>query len=174
MFGKFLRDRRSNTAKAERIDSADAIFTGAQPGNGGVLHSLANFARDKSGSYMVLTALGMPVLIGAAALGTEAGFWMHQQQKMQDAADSAVFAAATYYGPNPDSVSCFAAQRTSDGALTVMVISKYLSGSTPVTVNLSNFTANGVAQRWQLTSSNAITHLADLSFTGSRLPQAAF
>jgi hypothetical protein len=43
----------------------------------------------------------MPILVGAAALGTEVGYWMQQQQKMQDAADSAVFAAATYYGPNP-------------------------------------------------------------------------
>src|SRR5207245_1875491 len=34
-------------------------------------------------------------------------------------------------GPNADSVAVFAAQRTSDGALTIMVISKYLSGTTP-------------------------------------------
>src|SRR5207248_4114337 len=33
-------------------------------------------------------------------------------------------------GPNPDNVAVFAAQRTSDSALTVMAISKYLSGST--------------------------------------------
>ena len=44
-------------------------------------------------------------------------------------------------GPNPDNIAVFAAERTSDGALTVMVISKYLSGSTPVTLNLANFTA---------------------------------
>src|SRR5438105_2702940 len=68
--------------------------------NGGVVRLLREFARDKSGSYVVLASLVMPVLIGVAALGTEAGYWMHQQQKMQDAADSAVFAAATYYGPN--------------------------------------------------------------------------
>jgi len=66
---------------------------------------LRNFWRDKSGNYALLTALIMPCLVGAAALGTEVGYWMHQQQKMQDAADSAVLAAATYYGPNPDSVS---------------------------------------------------------------------
>src|SRR6185295_7612190 len=70
-------------------------------------------------------------------------------------------------GPNPDSVAVFAAQRTSDGALTVMVISKYLSGTTPVSIAMSNFSANGTAQRYQLTSSNAITHPADLTFTGS-------
>ena len=35
--------------------------------------------------------------------------------------------------PNPDNVSAFAAVRSSDGALTVMAINKYLTGSTPVT-----------------------------------------
>src|SRR5207244_4513414 len=36
-------------------------------------------------------------------------------------------------GPNPDNVSVFAAERSVDGALTIMVISKYLSGTTPAT-----------------------------------------
>jgi PKD repeat protein len=69
--------------------------------------------------------------------------------------------------PNPDSLSAFAATRASDGAMTVMVISKVLTGSTPVTVNLANFAAAGSAQAWQLTSANAITHLADVAFSGS-------
>jgi len=69
--------------------------------------------------------------------------------------------------PTPDSLSAFAAMRTADGAMTVMVISKVLSGSTPVTVNLANFAAAGVAQAWQLTSTNAITRLTDVSFGGS-------
>jgi PKD repeat protein len=66
---------------------------------------------------------------------------------------------------NPDSLSVFAAQRSGDNAMTVMVVSKVLSGTTPVTVNLSNFVAAGVATRWQLTSSNAISRLADLTTT---------
>jgi PKD repeat protein len=70
-------------------------------------------------------------------------------------------------GPNPDNVAVFAAQRSSDNALTVMVISKYLSGTTPVSINLSNFTPAGMAQVYQLTSANAISRLADLSLTGS-------
>ena len=40
--------------------------------------------------------------------------------------DTSVAAAA----PNPDNVAAFAAQRSADGALTVMVISKYLSATT--------------------------------------------
>jgi len=70
-------------------------------------------------------------------------------------------------GANPDNVAVFAAQRTSDGALTVMVISKYLSGTTPVSVALSNFSAAGSAQAYQLTSANAITRLTDLTVSGS-------
>jgi PKD repeat protein len=70
-------------------------------------------------------------------------------------------------GPNPDNVAVFAAQRTGDSALTVMVINKYLSGSTPVNLSLANFANNGTAQVYQLTSANAITRLADLAFTGT-------
>ncbi len=69
--------------------------------------------------------------------------------------------------PNPDAVAAFAAQRSSDGALTVMVIAKSLSGSTPATIALANFAHNGAAQAWQLTAANAITRLSDVS--GQRL-----
>src|SRR5262249_15135640 len=58
-------------------------------------------------------------------------------------------------GPNPDNVAAFAAQRTSDGALTVMVVSKSLSGQTPVTVNLAHFATADTAQVWQLASVNS-------------------
>jgi len=75
-----------------------------------------------------------------------------------------VSVAAT--GPNPDNVAVFAAERSTDGALTIMAISKYLSGSTPATINLANFPHNGTAQVWQLTSANTINHLSDLSIMG--------
>ena len=71
--------------------------------------------------------------------------------------------------PNPDNLAAYAAARGSDGALTVMVISKVLSGATPVTVNVSNFGVSGAAQAWQLTSSNAITRLADVAVIGNSL-----
>src|SRR5438128_6788612 len=51
---------------------------------------------------------------------------------------------------NADNLSVFAAERSGDGALTVMVISKYLSGSTPVTLNLSNYSPQSSAQFWRL------------------------
>ena len=73
--------------------------------------------------------------------------------------DTSVLASST---ANADNLSVFTAQRSSDQALTVMVISKVLSGSTPVTVNIANLSAAVTAQVWQLTGSNAITHLADV------------
>ena len=71
--------------------------------------------------------------------------------------------------PNPDNVAAFAAQRSTDGALTVMVINKYLSSTTPATISLTNVTHRGTAQVWQLTSANAITRLADLTVTGNSI-----
>ncbi len=79
--------------------------------------------------------------------------------------DTSVSATA----PNPDMLSAFAALRSSDGAMTVMVVSKVLSGNTPVTVNLANFANAGTAQVWQLTSANAITHPANVALTGNSL-----
>ncbi len=71
--------------------------------------------------------------------------------------------------PNPDNVSAFSAIRSSDGALTIVVISKYLSGTTPVTLNLANFAASGTAQVYQLTSANTISHLSNITFTGTSI-----
>jgi hypothetical protein len=79
--------------------------------------------------------------------------------------DTSVMASA----PNPDDVSSFASLRSSDGALTVMLISKVLTGTTPVTVSLANFQAQGTAQVWQLTSANAIMPLSDITLAGSNL-----
>ena len=69
--------------------------------------------------------------------------------------------------PNPDEVAAFAARRAADGALTVMVINKVLSGNTPTTVNLAGFTAGPAAHVWQLTAANVITQLADVSTAGN-------
>jgi len=70
-------------------------------------------------------------------------------------------------GPNPDNVAVFAAERSVDGALTVIAISKYLSGSTAATINLANFPHNGAAQVWQLTAANSINRLSDVSFSAN-------
>jgi hypothetical protein len=68
--------------------------------------------------------------------------------------------------PDPDTLSAFAALRSTDGALTVMIVCKSLAGTTPLTLSLSGFSPRGSAQVRQLTSSNAITRLTDVSVTG--------
>jgi hypothetical protein len=70
--------------------------------------------------------------------------------------------------PNPDQLSAFAAQRTTGGALTVMVINK-IAGATPVTLSLGHFTASGTAGVYQLTAANAIKHLANVKWSGGKL-----
>jgi hypothetical protein len=84
--------------------------------------------------------------------------------------------------PSPDQVSAFSALRSSDGALTVMVVNKNLydpnnpGATTTITINLSNFLGDGVAQEWQLAATNpsdqtkaAITHLANVNYSGGSI-----
>lgn len=125
--------------QSEQTCSPDAN-PATKPRGRNALHLLRHFARDKSGSYVVVAALAMPILVGAAGLGTEAGYWMHQQQKMQDAADSAAFAAATDYGPNPTtSLSNQAGSVTSAYGFAPAII----SGTGGSTVNVSEPPADG-------------------------------
>jgi hypothetical protein len=71
--------------------------------------------------------------------------------------------------PNPDNLSAFAALRKSDGAMTVMVVNKVLSGTTPVKLTLAGFAASGSAQVYRLTASNVIQKLAALAWSGGAL-----
>ncbi len=72
--------------------------------------------------------------------------------------------------PNADTLSAFASQRTSDGALTVMVINKVTSGAS-IQVNLSNFTAGSTAHVYQISSASqtSINHLSDVSVNGGSI-----
>ena len=80
---------------------------------------------------------------------------------------------------NPDDVDTFSAIRSSDGALTIMIINKNLYDSsnpkatTSVTLNLSNFAGAGEAQVWQLAAINpadqanaAINQLTNMDISG--------
>jgi hypothetical protein len=77
--------------------------------------------------------------------------------------------SASAIGPNPDNIAGFAATRSKDGALTVMVISKYLSGSTPVSLQLLHFASGGPARVYQLTSTNVINRLTDVAVSAATL-----
>ena len=71
---------------------------------------------------------------------------------------------------NIDDVSSFAALRSSDGALTIMVMAKVLGGDTQVTINLANFNpSGGVAHYWLLSSANTITQPGDVALAGASL-----
>ncbi|WP_301002366.1 glycoside hydrolase family 44 protein [Capsulimonas corticalis] len=69
---------------------------------------------------------------------------------------------------NPDYLSTFAAIRSSDGALTIMVINKTLSGTTPVTLNIANFKAASSSHVWQV-SSPAIVQQPDVPVTSGTI-----
>ena len=71
---------------------------------------------------------------------------------------------------NPDNLSSFAAVRSSDGALTVMVINKQ-QGSTPVTISLANFAAGAQAQQWQISSVSqpSIAQLANVPVSSNAI-----
>lgn len=85
-----------------------------------------------------------------------------------DGADSGFGdASVNATGPNPDNVSTFAALRSSDGALTVMVINKQLTAAATAAVGVTNYPLAGSGQVWQLTAANTIARLSDLSFGGS-------
>ena len=70
---------------------------------------------------------------------------------------------------DPDNLSSFAARRTADGALTVMLIAKRLSGTTSTTVNVANYALSGPVQVWRLSSTNAIARLADVTPSGGAI-----
>ena len=71
---------------------------------------------------------------------------------------------------NPDNLSSFGAVRSSDGALTVMVINKQ-QGTTPVTISLANFGTTGTAQAYQIASASqtSITQLGSLPVTNNAI-----
>jgi hypothetical protein len=71
--------------------------------------------------------------------------------------------------PNPDHLSAFSALRSSDGALTIMLVNKDGGTTSPqVNVSLAHFSAAGMAHVWQL-NANAINHLSDITFASTTI-----
>ncbi len=73
--------------------------------------------------------------------------------------------------PNPDNLSAFAAVRSADGKLTLIVINKDPLNSTPLALSLANLPLSGTAQAWQLANSNNIVRLPDTAFSNGTLNQ---
>jgi glycosyl hydrolase family 44 len=68
---------------------------------------------------------------------------------------------------NPDALSAFSAVRSSDLALTLIIVNKDLSQPTSVDLQVANFHPAGAAQRWQLTGGNGIQRVDDAVVPGT-------
>ncbi len=94
------------------------------------LSRLQRLWHDRRGSYSIMAALTLPVVVGFTGLGTEAGLWFYTHQAMQSAADGAAFSAAVAHsqgntsGFRNDATAVAARYGFADG-----------SGGTLVTVN---------------------------------------
>ncbi len=55
---------------------------------------IRRFRSDEAGNIVIIAAAAMPVLVGAAGLGTEYGLWVYKQHAMLSAADSSAVSAA--------------------------------------------------------------------------------
>jgi hypothetical protein len=71
--------------------------------------------------------------------------------------------------PNPDDLSSFAAFRTSDRALTIMVINKSLDHAANIDLGIAHRTGNQKVDAWQLTAANVIQHIAPMSCVGGHI-----
>ena len=92
--------------------------------------NLRRLWRDRSGAYSIVTALMLPVLVGFAGFGTEAGLWFFDHQKMQGAADAAAYSAGLAY-----SLGNTAGYSTEAKAVAAQYGFVDGSGGTTVTVN---------------------------------------
>ncbi|MBV9181411.1 MAG: cellulase [Acidobacteria bacterium] len=98
-------------------------------------------------------------------------YFAHQIYRNYDGKNSSfgdVSVSATV--ANPDNLSAFAAQRTSDGALTVIVINKQ-QGNTPVAINLANYTSGNTASAWQISSATqtAIANIGNVTVSNNSI-----
>lgn len=63
---------------------------------------LQKFAKYRRGAVIVVFALCLPILIGAAGMVVDVGFWYLEKRRLQEAADSGAIAAASEFVKNPD------------------------------------------------------------------------
>lgn len=66
-------------------------------------------------------------------------------------------------GLNPDQLSVFAAERQSDGAITVMLVHKRLDSAAKLRIDLTNAPGTSVANAWQLAGQGKINRLPDVA-----------
>jgi Flp pilus assembly protein TadG len=71
---------------------------------------LARLLRDEEGSYLLYMTLVIPILIGVAALGAEAGLAFYNHRTIQSAADAAAYSAAIAYSNGDTSSTALTTQ----------------------------------------------------------------
>ena len=108
--------------------------------------------------------------IPAAGSPTYAAMQMYRNYDGQKSVFGSTSVSAVV--PNPDDLSAFAALRSKDGAMTVMVINK-ITTATPVSVHISGFGGNGAAQVFRLASASGIQALPSLAWHGGVLADTA-
>lgn len=70
---------------------------------------------------------------------------------------------------DPDRLSAFAAQRSTDGVLTVMIVAKDPDSAARIDLQFTGIATNGFAELWQLTAANRICRMPDVSVANGRL-----
>ena len=98
--------------------------------------SLPRFLRDKSGNYVMITALMAPVLLGGAGLATEGGLWYYVHQSVQGAADSSALSAANMASLN-------AVRSPTTQAQSVAATYGYVNGTAGATVTVNRPPVSG-------------------------------
>lgn len=99
---------------------------------------LRRFRDDRSGNYVIITALATPALLGLVGLGTENGLWLYTHQSLQSASDVAAFSAAQSYAVN-GSGSPVAGQNPNQVAEANAIAARYgyTNGQNGVTVTVN-------------------------------------
>lgn len=101
------------------------------------------FSDDQRGSIATLAAMTLPILVGAAALGTEASYWMAQKSRLRTASDVAAITAANLYQrretkANIESVIKSAMQKNGyDISKVTLTVNLPPAAGEPLTVNLA-------------------------------------
>jgi Flp pilus assembly protein TadG len=99
-----------------------ALFSGA-------LALCARLLKDRAGAVAALAAVALPVVIGAAGLGTDVAFWYLAKRNMQGAADVGAVNAAVALGAG--NTTAYASE-----ALAAAAQRGFVNGTNNVTVNV--------------------------------------
>lgn len=91
---------------------------------------LLRFGEDRRGAVAIVLALLLPILIAGLAFGAEVGFWELQHRKLQNAADTAAYAAATQLRSGVTDSS-----QLKPFAKSVAEVSGYIAGDPGITVS---------------------------------------